>query len=158
MASGLGPNASRKLGRRTAMADGRGPWRRPYGSSHPIMASGHGPGADRGLMGVRGKGGTRQARLSAADSVPDPLRAARDESEGYLDQRAAPCIQSKCTTAQCSGSIQPSKRLNLMQTIFCYGFSQLTQLTSPERFDQMKYVGQREKSLPQIVSIPREES
>ena len=63
------------------------------------MASGHGPGADRGLMGVRGKGGTRQARLSAADRVADPLRAARDESEGYLDQRAAPCIQSDSTQA-----------------------------------------------------------
>ena len=35
--------------------------------------------------------------------------------------------------------------------------SQLTQLTSPERFDQMKYVEQREGSLIQIVSIPREE-
>ena len=81
------------------MADGQGPWRRPYGGSHPIVASGHGPGADRGLMGVRGKGGTRQARHTAADSVPDPLRAARDESEGYLDQRAAPCIQSDSTRA-----------------------------------------------------------
>ena len=36
--------------------------------------------------------------------------------------------------------------------------SQLTQLTSPERLDQMKYVEQREESLQQIVSIPREES
>ena len=42
--------------------------------------------------------------------------------------------------------------------IFCYGISQLTQLTSPDRFDQMKYVEQREESLQQIVSIPREES
>ena len=41
---------------------------------------------------------------------------------------------------------------------FCYRISQLTQLTSPERFDQMKYVEQREESLQQIVSIPREES
>ena len=41
---------------------------------------------------------------------------------------------------------------------FCYRISQLTQLTSPERFDQMNYVGQREESLQQIVSIPREES
>ena len=40
---------------------------------------------------------------------------------------------------------------------FCYRISQLTQLTSPERFDQMKYVEQREESLQQIVSIPREE-
>ena len=40
---------------------------------------------------------------------------------------------------------------------FCYRISQLTQLTSPERFDQMKYVEQRDESLPQIVSIPREE-
>ena len=41
---------------------------------------------------------------------------------------------------------------------FCYQISQLTQLTSPERFDQMKYVEQREESLQQIVSIPREDS
>ena len=41
---------------------------------------------------------------------------------------------------------------------FCYRFSQLTQLTSPECFDQMKYVEQREEYLQQIVSIPREES
>ena len=41
---------------------------------------------------------------------------------------------------------------------FCYRISQLTQLTSLEHFDQMKYVEQREESLPQIVSIPREES
>ena len=40
----------------------------------------------------------------------------------------------------------------------CYRISQLTQLTSPERFDQMKYVEQQEESLQQIVSIPREES
>ena len=40
---------------------------------------------------------------------------------------------------------------------FCYRISQLTQLTSPERLDQMKYVEQREESLQQIVSIPREE-
>ena len=40
---------------------------------------------------------------------------------------------------------------------FCYRISQLTQLTSPECFDQMKYVEQREESLQQIVSIPREE-
>ena len=40
---------------------------------------------------------------------------------------------------------------------FCYRISQLTQLTSPERFDQMKYVEQREESLQQIVSIAREE-
>ena len=39
----------------------------------------------------------------------------------------------------------------------CYRISQLTQLTSPKRFDQMKYVEQREESLQQIVSIPREE-
>ena len=41
---------------------------------------------------------------------------------------------------------------------FCYRISQLFQLTSPERFDQMKYVEQREESLQQIVLIPREES
>ena len=41
---------------------------------------------------------------------------------------------------------------------FCYWISQLTQLTSPERVDEMKYVEQREESLQQIVSIPREES
>ena len=41
---------------------------------------------------------------------------------------------------------------------FCYRISQLTQLTSPECFDQMKFVEQREESLQQIVSIPREES
>ena len=40
---------------------------------------------------------------------------------------------------------------------FCYRISQQTQLTSPERLDQMKYVEQREESLQQIVSIPREE-
>ena len=40
---------------------------------------------------------------------------------------------------------------------FCYRISQLTQLTSLERCDQMKYVEQREESLQQIVSIPREE-
>ena len=39
----------------------------------------------------------------------------------------------------------------------CYRISQLTQLTSPKRFDQMKYVEQREESLQQILSIPREE-
>ena len=41
--------------------------------------------------------------------------------------------------------------------IFCYRISQLTQLTSPECFDQMKYVEQQEESLQQIVSTPREE-
>ena len=41
---------------------------------------------------------------------------------------------------------------------FCYRISQLTQLTSLERFDQMNYAGQREESLQQIVSILREES
>ena len=40
---------------------------------------------------------------------------------------------------------------------FCYQIFQLTQLTSPARFDQMKYVEQREESLQKIVSIPREE-
>ena len=40
---------------------------------------------------------------------------------------------------------------------FCYRISQLTQLTSPESLDQMKYVEQREESLQQIVLIPREE-
>ena len=40
--------------------------------------------------------------------------------------------------------------------IFCYRISLLTQLPSPERFDQMKYVEQREEYLQQIVSIPRE--
>ena len=42
----------------------------------------------------------------------------------------------------------------------CYrrGISQLTQLTSPERFNQMIYIEQGEKSLLQIVSIYREES
>ena len=33
---------------------------------------------------------------------------------------------------------------------FCNRISQLTQLTSPERLDQMKYVEQREESLQQI--------
>ena len=42
--------------------------------------------------------------------------------------------------------------------VFCYRISQLTQLTRPERIDQMNYVGQREEYLQQIVSIPREES
>ena len=41
---------------------------------------------------------------------------------------------------------------------FCHRISRLTQLTSPERFDEMKYAEQREESLQQIVSIPREES
>ena len=41
---------------------------------------------------------------------------------------------------------------------FCYRISQLTQLTSSERFDQMIYVEQVEEPLPQIFSIPREES
>ena len=41
---------------------------------------------------------------------------------------------------------------------FCYRISQLTQLTSPERFDEMKYAKQREESLQQIVSTPRDES
>ena len=41
---------------------------------------------------------------------------------------------------------------------FCHRISQLTQLTSPERFDQMKYVEQREESVQQIISIPREAS
>ena len=42
---------------------------------------------------------------------------------------------------------------------FCHRISQLlTQRTRPERFDQMNYVGQREESLQQIISIPREES
>ena len=40
---------------------------------------------------------------------------------------------------------------------YLYRISQLTQLTSPERFDQMNYVGQREESLQQVVSIPQEE-
>ena len=43
-------------------------------------------------------------------------------------------------------------------TNFCYRISQLTQPTRPERFDQMNFVRQREESLQQIVSIPREES
>jgi hypothetical protein len=34
-----------------------------------------------------------------------------------------------------------------MPTNFCSRISQLTQLTSPERFDQMKYVEQQEESL-----------
>ena len=38
---------------------------------------------------------------------------------------------------------------------FCYRISRLTPLTSPERFDQMKYVEQREESVQQIISIPR---
>ena len=50
----------------------------------------------------------------------------------------------------------PSARIWCKQ--FCYWISRLTQVTSPERFDQMKYVEQREESLQQIVSIPREES
>ena len=37
---------------------------------------------------------------------------------------------------------------------FCYRISRLTQLTSPKRFDQMKYVEQREEFRQQIVSIP----
>ena len=41
---------------------------------------------------------------------------------------------------------------------FCYRISRITQPLSPERFDQMKYGEQREESLQQIVSIPREES
>ena len=41
---------------------------------------------------------------------------------------------------------------------FCHQISQLTQLTSPERPDQIKYIGQREESLQQIISIPLEES
>ena len=41
---------------------------------------------------------------------------------------------------------------------FCHQISQLTQLTSPELLDQIKYIEQREESLLQIVSIPREES
>ena len=41
---------------------------------------------------------------------------------------------------------------------FCHRISQLTHLTSPERFDDIKYAEQREESLQQIVSIPREES
>jgi hypothetical protein len=41
---------------------------------------------------------------------------------------------------------------------FCHQISQLTQLTSPESLDQIKYIGQREESLQQIVLIPREES
>ena len=41
---------------------------------------------------------------------------------------------------------------------FCHQITQLTQLTSPERLDQIKYIGQREESLQQIVLIPREES
>ena len=60
--------------------------------------------------------------------------------------------------AQYLDFIQPSKRSYLMQTLFLYRISQLTQLTSPGRFDQMKYVEQREESLQQIVSIPREDS
>ena len=40
----------------------------------------------------------------------------------------------------------------------CHRISQLTQLTSPEHFDEIKYVEQREESLLQIVSIPRAES
>ena len=40
---------------------------------------------------------------------------------------------------------------------FCYRISQLTQLTSPKRFDQMKYVEQRGEYLQQIVLIPQEE-
>ena len=41
---------------------------------------------------------------------------------------------------------------------FCHRISHLTQLTSPERFDEMKYAEQLEESMQQIVSIPREES
>ena len=46
---------------------------------------------------------------------------------------------------------------------FCHHISQLTQLMSgniphPERFDQMIHIEQGEESLPQIVSILREES
>jgi len=36
---------------------------------------------------------------------------------------------------------------------FCHQISHLTQLTSPERPDQIKYIWQREESLQQIVSI-----
>ncbi len=46
----------------------------------------------------------------------------------------------------------------LVANKFCYRISQLTQLTIPKRFDQIKYLEQREESLPQIVLIPREES
>ena len=42
--------------------------------------------------------------------------------------------------------------------VFCHRISQLTQLKSPGRFDQMIYIEQREGFLLQIVSIPREES
>ena len=34
---------------------------------------------------------------------------------------------------------------------FCHRISHLTQLTSPERFDEMKYAEQREESLQQIA-------
>ena len=44
-----------------------------------------------------------------------------------------------------------------MQTNFCYRISQLTQLTSSERFDQMNCGWQREEPLQQCVSIPRAE-
>ena len=40
---------------------------------------------------------------------------------------------------------------------FCYRISPLTQLTSPVRFDQMKYVEQREESLQPFVLNPQEE-
>ena len=40
---------------------------------------------------------------------------------------------------------------------FCYRISRTTQPLSPERFDQMKYGEQREESLQQIISTPREE-
>ncbi len=35
---------------------------------------------------------------------------------------------------------------------FFYQIAQLTQLTSPERLDQIKYIEQREESMQQIVS------
>ena len=41
---------------------------------------------------------------------------------------------------------------------FCHRMSQLTQLTSPERFDEVKNAEQREESVQQIISIPRVES
>ena len=41
---------------------------------------------------------------------------------------------------------------------FFHRISQLTQLTSPEHFDEMKYAEQREELLQQIVLIPPEES
>jgi hypothetical protein len=47
---------------------------------------------------------------------------------------------------------------NTSDRIGCKSLFQLTQLTSPDHIDQIKYFEQQEKSLPQFFLIPREES